>query len=391
MRPSTSRKQTRKEKGSYKRRRKKVPEKKIRRKDTLPEKISLLVIFIIIFSTLILTSTLTIKRGLAGEDILFHTKIAALYASGQDGMFSDLAFKVNGGPYPPLFHIMLAMLMLLGPYTSLFIVEVMQALAYPAVLAVTAFLVYKKMNLRAAAFTTIIMVASVALFDRTAQLTPQALDMILFPLALYFFMDNKKAAYVITMTAIIYNHGAWSFLLFGSVILYSLLYKKNREYNVYAFILGLPMLLITLFYLPGYMSVHDKYASYQEQYLAGNVIGYIEYTGLIVGAFILAYLIYMVVELIRKKRFPYKLSALEKMASLWLLSLIPIFITISDRFASYAMPPVAILISGMMVRRLRKRETFIPVLIGTAVIALAFTLISWSIQVKTGSFPFMLS
>jgi len=56
-----------------------------------------------------LVSVLSVSVALSypvpiGADIRFHLEIARVWASGMNGMFSDVALNVNKMPYPPLFH-----------------------------------------------------------------------------------------------------------------------------------------------------------------------------------------------------------------------------------------------------------------------------------------------
>jgi len=340
----------------------------------------------VIFISLSLTIIMNLHyKAVIGSDFQFHAKIAKDYSEGKNALTKGEAIRVNGGPYPPLFHLFFALCLLISTGFAVVIMYAFQVLLFPAVMAATLFLIYKKMNVRAAAFAGILMLTSIALFDRAAQATPQGIDMILFPLAVYFFLESRKIPYIVTMSAMIYNHGIWSYLHFGALILYSLYKKEKIMYHVWTFIVTLPLFVITVIYLPGYMRIHSSVQSTQELVALGSTWYLIKYMGVIIAGVTVIYLIYLAIALIKKARFPYKLSNLEQIALLWMLTLSSLFFIIRDRLASYIVPPLVIILAGFIVRKVKSRRFYIPLVLLSTIIAMIFALLSWIIWFKAGT------
>ena len=207
--------------------------------------------------------------------------------------------------------------------------------------------------------------------------TPQAIDMILFPLAILFFLEGRKAAYAVTIAVMVYSHGVWAYLNFAALALYSIIYRKNIIHNIYAFLATLPIFALTIWYLPGYLGSHGGLHSRQEELALSSATYLAGYMGWIVVILMAIAVTYLVYHGIRYRKIPYTFSKLEKVAVLWLITLLPIFLFLRDRFASYAVPPIAILLSGWIVRSTRQRKYFIPALFLLTIIAMMFILVSW--------------
>jgi hypothetical protein len=355
-------------------------------KDKWTNIVSLLIIFIVLFTSVILTVMMEFQmEGIVGSDFnTFHYKLADMYARGENALFSRLALQVNGGPYPPLFHLFFALMILIGPGVALFFAHAFQLLFYPAMMAATLYLVHKKMGLKQAAFTGAIMLGSIALFDRAAQVTPQAIDMIFFPLAIYFFIENRKIAYVTCMAITIYAHGVWALLPFAGLVLYSVIRKRNVKYQKYVIFATIPILMLTAAYLPGYFGYHGNAQSQQEELSIRSVTYFLQYTGIIISAAALVCIVWGAVLYIRKRKFPYELSELEMMSLYWLVSLLPVLIFLRDRFASYAVPPMAILMAGFLSRMITNRAQFIATIVVITLASMLFILLSWAALFQTG-------
>jgi FlaA1/EpsC-like NDP-sugar epimerase len=166
----------------------------------------------------------------------------------------------------------------------------------------------KKKNILAAAFTIVLMFTSVALFDRS-QVIPQGIDMILFPLAILFFLEKKKLPFIALMLIMIYSHGYFSLLLLLGLTLFSFREKINRGFIIITAIFSLPLILFFLPYLPGYISSRlEGTALIMEKPLF--LIGYF---GLQLALFLPLALVYCFIE---RKNF----DALDKISIYWLLA-----------------------------------------------------------------------
>ncbi len=324
-----------------------------------------------------------------GSDIIFHSTMAGKYAAGEFAILSNDAIDTNGGPYPPLFQLILALGALIGKTGFFLMVKTFQYAFYPLMMAVTMFLVYKKMTLRASAWTGIIMLSSIALLDRVGQASPQGLDMILFPLAVYFFLDAKRLQYILSMSLMIYNHGIWAYLHFGALGLFSLIKRKSIQDHLIVFASTLPLFVLTIYYLPGYLRSHGRSHSMQETLATGNLWYLGKYMGLLVLILMGCYLVYLVYNWTQKSKFPYKLSNLEQISFLWILCLTPLFFMIKDRFVSYILPPIAIILAGWIIRTVKSRRVYIPLIIASTIVSMLFSLLAWIIYYQVNNQVFL--
>src|SRR3989344_1400329 len=104
---------------------------------------------------------ITLKNGAPhGNDFYYHLQYAEKYARGQMAMFDPALTESNRGPYPPLFHLLLAIPALLGVVVQFG--AFLNILFYPLAIAATAFLVYRTIGLKQAAFTAVLLVGAIA-------------------------------------------------------------------------------------------------------------------------------------------------------------------------------------------------------------------------------------
>jgi hypothetical protein len=260
-------------------------------------------------------------------------KAAEIYARGENALFNQEFLKAFGGPYPPLFHLFLAIFVKLGIIMQAAVL--LQIIFYPLILLSTAFLVWKKKGILAAAFTIVLMFTSIALFDR-AQVIPQSIDMILFPFAIFFFLENKKVPFIVLMTIMIYSHGYFPLLLLLAVALFSFIEKKNQKAVIITAILSLPLILLCLKYIPSYLTARTE-----TNFLLADPLFILSYFGIALTLFLPLGLIYFFIE--RKN-----LDELDKISIYWLLATLLLAFKFPDRMASYAAVPASIIISRML-------------------------------------------
>ncbi|MBW2964286.1 hypothetical protein KY363_02400, partial [Candidatus Woesearchaeota archaeon] len=279
----------------------------------------ILVIFFAIISVLILKVVQTSALGgILGNDFRFHYALAQEYNQGKNALFSDTAITVNGGPYPPLYHMIMVVMMQFGILEQFSIL--LQTIGFPLVIAIMAYLAYRQMGLRTAAMTSAILLSSVAMFDRS-QAIPQMLDMIFFPLAIYFLMKERKWPYIACMLIPIYAHGMWALLFFGGMTLYTLFRRKYISYNVWVLALSLPIIIMTAWYLPGYLGVHGGAPQSDQEVYASEPSFFMDYLGFAIAIVAIAFIVYLVVKSARQKRFAYRFTELEILCLFWLLAM----------------------------------------------------------------------
>ena len=298
------------------------------------KKAFLIYVVLVLLESFYLTALIAYKyKKPIGNDFWLHLEIAKSYARGELALFKPEFMKPNKGPYPPFFHLFLALFVKFK--VPILAGTVMQVIFYPLVLFATLFLVLKKGNKIRASFVPVLMFSSIALFDRT-QVIPQAIDMILFPFAIHFFLEKKDMAFIILMLIMIYSHGAFAFLLFASLVVYSLRNNFNISIIKKVLIFSLPLIIITLIYLPSYIISALEIKNEQELLVRTSLRYAIWYVGYPI-AFLLPFsLIYY----LKKAK-----NGFELLILLWFIMLLPLLIFYPDRFCSYIIAPASIMIS----------------------------------------------
>lgn len=315
--------------------------------DILPKKIDDKISLFFIILTLSLAFFLTLNISLSigkplGSDFWFHLEIAESYARGENALFNEEFMDPNKGPYPPLFHLIFVPFVWLG--VAVEFATLLQIFFYPLALFMSVFLVWKKINIRSAAFTAVLLFSSIAFFDRSVQVIPQAFDMIFFPLAAYFFLEKKRLPFLISMFIVIYSHGAYSFLLLGSLVLFYLLkWREGSKMIRDILLVSIPLIVLTLFFLPSYMGPTVGINTPQEKSMLESPAFFFEYTGWVPSILFFISLIYYFLK--RKE-----LDGVDILTIFWftvLMVMLPIF---PDRFCTYAVVPMSIMASRFLMK-----------------------------------------
>jgi len=290
-------------------------------------------ISIIICIEIIWLCTLTIPGEPFGSDIWnFHKFIIADFAEGKNGMFRPDVVN-SQGPYPPLFHILMVPAYLSGNFNG--IVLMLQMLLMPLVTGVISIFVWRFFGPRNAVIVTLLLFLSMGFRDRTSQVIPHTIDMILMPLIMYSILKAKNKIYAGSTSAMIYNHGLYGFVFLAGTSLF-LVFKRRKMLRVLPLILLVtsPMILITVTYWNNYMSVPIPP---QTIYAWTNPFFDVEYLGF--------YTILGLILFVTSRMTPRLKNDQEKLVMLWvLIALIPA-INQLDRAIAIASVPAAILAS----------------------------------------------
>lgn len=320
-----------------------------------PWEFGILVVVLTFFT--LMTAGFTTWNGFPAGDITLHISYAEIYAGKGCALLAPFAFpNVNYGiPYPPLFHLFLAVFIVLGVLQQALVF--LQIFLFPIVLLVSYWVVYKLSDARIATLFLLILACSGAFFDRTEQVTPQAIDFICFPLALYFFRKSKEIPFMLSVLIPVYSHSGYGLLLLAPFAIFSLLFDYNRNYVKWALILSLPIIITTIIFIPN--AIHYALSESNAQNLIFKdffLHGHFEdafpftYIGLTIAAFSIP-AVYFSFKFMRKYT--------RKDAYLFVMSIIFLFTTIfmvpffADRFVSYSAFPLSILIAlflGFVIR-----------------------------------------
>jgi hypothetical protein len=286
-------------------------------------------------------------KGIPNTDYGLHLEYAKEYAKGNFAAFEDkFTSHVNYGiPYPPLFHLFIAIFVLLNivPAATIFL----QLFSYHIALLAIVFAIYKLTDAKTAIMVLLILTSSGAFFDRVEQVTPQSFDFICLPLAMYFFKNNKHKSFLLAASIPVYAHSGYGFLILGAFAAYALWFKTNRKYVLHTTIICLPIIIISLVYLPNAIHYMTTEANPQNQifkalFFKGQFADTFPFT--YVGFAIWLLTIPMFFWLERKIRkhetdFTTNFSLIFFLAT---ISMVPFF---ADRFISYSAFPLAVLIS----------------------------------------------
>ena len=213
------------------------------------------------------------------SDPQFHLKLATGWLNRDFPLLNDNYF-LSGSPYPPAFHLTIALLSKIFFASPLTIMNQFQIILFPLILLSTFYLVYKKTNPYTALLSICFLLSSIGFEDRNVQVIPQAVDVLLFPIAIYFFMEERKKEFFITSVFLIYNHGIYSTLLVASLLVYSLKYERNRANEfVKIGLYSTPLYLIMSPFFLGSFSPATAINSPQKELFLNNPFYGIAYLG----------------------------------------------------------------------------------------------------------------
>lgn len=281
-----------------------------------------------------------------------------------------LRLKYPGGslyPYPPGFHLLLAFLSVILLSSPLQVMKALQLFILLFAVLSTTYFVFRKTDLYIATILALLLLGSPAFWDRSSQVIPQALDLILFPLAYYYFLEGKTRIFIAISTFLVYNHFAYAMLPIGGLLLYSVFnHRRFKEFAIIG-VFSLPLVLYVGLNISSILMESTSIQNLQEEAVLREPLFVIKYLG-----YPLFFLIF-IAGCHQKFRAP---SQIEVVSRYWAFSLIPMVIYFPDRFIEYVSQPIAImgaLSIGELIKGDRKRAMVLSaLLIFTTVSLLAF-------------------
>jgi len=183
----------------------------------------------------IINSTLTTDKITATDWVYRHSVWIDQYLTGD---FSAIQ------SYPPLFH------WLMLPFVAInFPIKYFQIIF--AVLSISSILyfVYKKENEKAVIYSAVLLAGSIAFVEFSGSLMPQALDYILFPLAILLYYRKHTKSMIAVLLIMMLMHGT-GFLFVFVLLAHALLtkYKKMIKTLIILLLLLLPIFYYYQFY-----------------------------------------------------------------------------------------------------------------------------------------------
>lgn len=307
-----------------------------------------------------------------GSDYMYHLGLSLGWADGGNPLFEE-GYFLNGTPYPPAFHLLIALFLKAFFTSPIALFNFLQIFLYPAALCSFFYLLYKRAGLYTGVLGTCFLASSIAFHDRGGQVIPQALDALVFPAVVYFFLVGRKRLFIALGTFLIYNHGIYAVFLMSSLLIYSFVYEKEKLKDFWIiFALSLPLLYIYLeatSSLLSPLSILAGVTSAQHVYFIMYPLFGVAYLGYFLAVFSFIGIMYFTK--LEKTNF-------DRVLMLWLVALLPMYPFLPDRFMSYAAQPLSA-ISAIAIHGILKSKKARNLFLGAAfAAAVTFTLIFMS-------------
>jgi len=185
-----------------------------------------------------------------GSDFYFHLHMATLISQGNISGAWAFPIEQNFFPYGFLaFHFLLSGLVLVG--NTYFWAKLIEAILMPLTFTFTLYLIVKKVSAKAAFFTGLCLLGSIAFLDGTIQLRPESLDILLYPLMLLAVLSVKKKTFVGLALVTIYSHSFAALSNILGVALKLLREQKWRKTILAGLLLILPIVIVSFYYVQG--------------------------------------------------------------------------------------------------------------------------------------------
>ena len=279
---------------------------------------------------------ISIYGGPWNSDFQLHYKIVSAWLDGENPLTNERYFG-NNFPYPPAFHLTIAIIStaLFTPHYDIF--KVLQLFQFPLILASTLFLVSRIKNLYVGILTVGLLVSGIAFWDRSSQVIPNGFDALFFPLVVYAYMKGQRVLLIALGTFLVYNHLFYGVMLLSSLAAHSARYNRKRMKDFG--IVGILCLPLFLFYMQ-YISNFGEFASGGETSLPEyqRAITHPLFNVAYLGYFFSAISFFSILHFSTKK-----LSPFEKVLGFWVLALVPLYIIFPHRALPYLAHPLAIM------------------------------------------------
>lgn len=304
-----------------------------------PWRVLCLLLFLYVFGV---SSAASIQTPMPiGLDYYFHLKIASIWASGGNGMFSSFVLQVNRFPYPPVLHWMLVVTLWLGQ--PFLIARLLQILFFSGAFALTMLLVSRHGGgAKPAALTGVVMLSCVDVTE-LIQVRPQALDMLLLPMIIGSLIAGRKKTFLLSSLASVYNHGIAALANLYLISIYKFrdpkwTYKTRRMKRTIlsAALLVLPLVIISIIYFRGALQTWGSHsATPQERAFWADPLLYVPVH---LGATLIG--LVFLVKAVKNWR---QQTELVKLLTLSLLGSVIMFYLWADRFLQYSILPLSCL------------------------------------------------
>ncbi len=303
---------------------------------------------------LTLAVSLALPYPISWDFMCFHIKIAEAWARGENGMMLPLVMQINKIPYPPMFHWLLALGVLIGQGYNFG--RLLQIIFSPIVTISCMWLIKKETDSTEQAFYVGLFLLTInAFMDAAFQVHPQTIEMLLFPIVTYAYLKNKGWLLILASTLMVWVHGIVSIVLLGGIFI--LLLKEKREAELIgSFAFSFPMLAVNIYYLvPALQNWMGAPVSTPEEAFFQNPI---LFTFLYLAPALFVALPLLVYNLTKWK----SLTRFQKVTVLSILSMAIMLVPWPDRFLQYASIPLA-WIGSEYLSHFKYKNALMPILL----------------------------
>ena len=291
----------------------------------------------------------TINAGITAEDWNRHGPWTEALLAGK---------PIPLSVYPPAFHIFMA------PFVWLFGDQIawMQIVLAALVNFTLLFIVHKYHGQTATLVMAILMLSNLCFLIYYDSLTPQTLDIVLFPIFMHLLITKRYALAILPLVFIGYSH-QFGFVFLVAATIYSLVYKREFiKFLMVAYILLIPMIYFQ--FVPFVMQVlfdqsairaiipnsgmvnvdYQMFATAETLYFE-QPLNLLAFTG-----FTLPLALYTIYRLFKDRK-TYKLSDSQKFYIIWAICFIPALYFSIWRGMSYEVVPLMLLTASLFTNR----------------------------------------
>lgn len=332
----------------------------VAKKDFKREKRILLGILLLFFIRGILKAyivwTLGFERTVFGvKDMFPLAQQSAYWMSGVNPLSNPLYYSTEHA-YPPLFPITFGILSRISSIPPIKIMLIFSPFSSPLIFLSFYYFISKIIGKEDAFVLSVIFFNAALMYASGGVLLPRVVDWIMFPPLLYFYLRNKKMAFIVFSLILIYQHGLLPLPFIFALLIYSVLYdpEKLRDFAL-IFLFSTPL----IYFIAGSASTYVKFYSTRQVFLGLLRLRWIQQHIILFFGFT-AMLYFLINESEHQD--------LVKISFLWIFSSIPILYFRIFRFFNYITIPLTIL-GGLMLLELdsikiRNYLIFISILSG---------------------------
>jgi len=293
-----------------------------------------------------------------GIDVHFHFDVAAIWARGQNGMFSSRVLELNLFPYPPVFHWLLVPSVWFG-FEFLMAKFLQVALPFGIFLATIMFM-SRHTNPKATLLTAMFLVSTIGFTDGTIQCRPMGLSIMLVPLALHSIIESNGKQFVVSNSLIAYTHGIAGIANTWLPSLHRMFNRKMSKTIAVTVLVLSPLVIVSAIYFGGALNKWGGHMdTYQEYLVFTQPFTMIPYY----AGFSLIGWVFVAQTLLRWS----KSSDFERVITLSVLGLTVMVPFWADRFLQYAIIGLSCLAGAGIAKNRRLFYILVPLMVFMAV------------------------